>query len=195
MKLRFGKAVVKHRVFILITAFLLLIPAVIGYISTRVNYDILSYLPGNIDTMKGQEIMVDQFGAGGFSLVVTEGMKEKEIAATKQEIESVDQVGKVIWYDTFSDISVPMEILPNDVYEVFNHDDASLMMVIFKDTTSSDATMEAIEELREIVGKNCFISGMSAVVTDTKNLVEQEVPDVCVDCWFVVHAGLDAYHG
>ena len=184
MKLRFGKAVVKHRVFILITAFLLLIPAVIGYISTRVNYDILSYLPGDIDTMKGQDIMVDQFGAGGFSLVVTEGMKEKEIAATKQEIESVDQVGKVIWYDTFSDISVPMEILPNDVYEVFNHDDASLMMVIFKDTTSSDATMEAIEELREIVGKNCFISGMSAVVTDTKNLVEQEVP------MYVLIAGL-----
>ena len=184
MKLRFGKAVVKHRVLILVAAFLLLIPAVIGYISTRVNYDILSYLPGDIDTMKGQEIMVDQFGAGGFSLVVTEGMNEKEIAATKSEIEAVDQVDKVIWYDTFSDISVPMEILPDDVYEVFNHEDASLMMVIFKDTTSSDATMDAIEDLRGIVGKNCFISGMSAVVTDTKNLVEKEVP------MYVLIAGL-----
>ncbi|RZS94005.1 efflux RND transporter permease subunit [Cuneatibacter caecimuris] len=176
MKIRFGKWVVKHKTLIFVISLLLLIPSVFGFLGTRVNYDILSYLPGNIDTMKGQDILVNEFGTGAFSLVVTEGMTEKDVAKTKSDIEAVDQVAKVVWYNTVADLSIPMEVLPDDLYQKFNHGDTTLMMVIFKDTTSSDNTMDAIEEIRGIVKENCFVSGMSAVVTDTRNLVEKEVP-------------------
>lgn len=174
--IKFGKKVVTYRVPILILSVLLLIPSFFGYTKTRINYDILSYLPGDIETMKGQDILVEEFGTGAFSLFVAEGMEEKEVSALRSEIEQVDHVSKVVWYDSFMDLSVPMELLPQDIRDIFQNGDATLMAIIFDDTTSADNTMRAIEDIRKIAGKNCFLSGMSAVVTDTKNLSEAETP-------------------
>ncbi|HBA70626.1 MAG TPA: hypothetical protein DCZ40_14925 [Lachnospiraceae bacterium] len=172
----FGKWVVKFRIPILIISFLLLIPSFFGYIGTRVNYDILSYLPKDIETMVGQDILVDEFGTGAFSMFITEGMQPKEVAELKEKIEGVDHVEKVIWYDTAMDISVPMELMPDELYDAFNSGECTMMIIIFNETTSADSTMEAIEEIRGIADKSCFLSGMSAVVTDTKNLSEREAP-------------------
>ncbi|MGN0622615.1 MAG: RND family transporter [Oscillospiraceae bacterium] len=174
--IKFGKWVVKHRTFILILSILLLIPASIGYLNTRVNYDILSYLPKDINTMKGQDILLEDFGKGGFSMVMVDGMSEREVEAAKAKIEKVDHVDSVIWYDSFADISVPMEVLPDKVYDFFNSEssDATLMIVFFDDTTSGDGTLQAIEDIRDISREQCFVSGMSAVVEDIKNLSNQE---------------------
>ncbi len=176
--IKFGKAVVKLRVPILILSLLLLIPSAIGYFNTRVNYDILTYLPEDIETMKGQDILLDEFGTGAFSFLVVEGMESKDIAVMREEISQVDHVKDCIWYDSFADISVPMEVLPDEVYDFFNNDDAdsTLMMVLYDSSMSSDETMNAIEEMRDVVDGKCFVSGMSAVVTDTKNLSNKEVP-------------------
>ena len=143
-------------------------------VSTRINYDILSYLPEDIETMKGQDVLLDEFGKGGFSMVMISGMSDKDVAETKKQIEQVDHVADVVWYDTLADISVPKEILPSNIYDFFNSDDATLMAVFFDDTTSSDETMNAIEEMRTISEKQCFIIGMSAVVLDIKNLSNKE---------------------
>ena len=169
-------SIVKLRYVILIVAIGLLIPAAIGYFNTRVNYDILTYLPNDIETMKGQDVLLDQFGTGAFVLYVAEGMEEKDVANLKAEIENVDHVSDVLWYDSIMDISIPMEMMPNEVYEAFNSDDATMMFVIFDDGTSADGTMDAIEEIRKISNKQCFMSGMSAIVTDTKNLAMKETP-------------------
>lgn len=176
--LKLGEKIVSARVVILILSFVLLIPAAYGYIKTRVNYDILSYLPKDIETMVGQDILVDQFGTGAFSLYVVEGMEDKEVSALKSKIENVDHVSKVIWYDSFADLSVPKDMLPEKLYDAFNNDDkdATMMAIIFDDTTSADSTMDAIEEIRKISDKQCFLSGMSAVVVDTKKLSEKETP-------------------
>lgn len=176
--LKLGEKIVSARVLILILSFVLLIPAAYGYIKTRVNYDILSYLPKDIETMEGQDILVDQFGTGAFSLYVVEGMEDKDISALKEKIENVDHVSKVIWYDSFADLSVPKSMLPDSLYDAFNNDekDATMMAIIFDDTTSADETMDAIEEIRKISNKQCFLSGMSAVVVDTKKLSEKETP-------------------
>ena len=168
--------IVKLRYVILIVAFALLIPSAIGYFNTRVNYDILTYLPGDIETMKGQDILLDQFGTGAFVLYVAEGMDEKDVSNLKAEIEKVDHVSDVIWYDSVMDISVPMEMLPDRVYEAFNSDDATMMFIIFDEGTSADGTMQAIEDIRKLSNKQCFMSGMSAIVTDTKNMAEKETP-------------------
>lgn len=168
--------IVKLRYVILIVAFVLLIPSAIGYFNTRVNYDILTYLPGDIETMKGQDILLDQFGTGAFVLYVAEGMDEKDVSNLKAEIEKVDHVSDVIWYDSVMDISVPMEMLPDRVYEAFNSDDATMMFIIFDEGTSADGTMQAIEDIRKVSNKQCFMSGMSAIVTDTKNMAEKETP-------------------
>jgi len=194
---KFGKGVVKLRIPILIVSFLLLIPSFFGYVGTRVNYDILSYLPKDIETMVGQDILVDEFGTGAFSMFMAEGMKPKEVAALKAEIEGVDYVEKVIWYDSVMDISVPMELMPDELYEAFNSGDCTLMIIIFNETTSADSTMEAIEEIRRIADKDCFLSGMSAVVTDTKNLSEKEAPiyvfiAVLLTC-IVLSLAMDSY--
>lgn len=178
---KFGKKIVRYRIPIFILSILLLIPSVFGYVKTRVNYDILSYLPGEIETMRGQDILVDQFGTGAFSMVMVEGMEFKDVSALKAEMEKVEHVKKIIWYDSFADITVPVELLPDEIREAFLKDDCTLMAVIFDTTMSADETMEAIEELRALAGKQCFISGMSAVVTDTKNLSERETPIyVCI---------------
>lgn len=176
--IKFGKGVVKHRVLIFIISILLLIPSAIGYFNTRINYDILTYLPKDIETMKGQDILVDEFGTGAFSMCVVEGMEKKDIAAMREKMENVEHVKSVIWYDSIADLSIPMDVLPDDLYEVFNNDDkdATLMAVIYETSMSSDETMDAIEEIRKVAGEQCFLSGMSAIVTDTKNLSNKETP-------------------
>ena len=173
---KLGNGIVKLRIPIFIISILLLIPAAIGYVKTRVNYDILSYLPKDIETMAGQDILVEDFGTGAFSLFLVEGMEDKDIVTMKQEIENVDHVKTVIWYDSILDISVPEAMLPKDIVEAYRSDDATMMAIIFDTTMSSDETMDAIEAIRKVAGKNCFLSGMSAVVTDTKNLSNRETP-------------------
>ncbi len=173
---KLSELIVKLRYVILIAAIALLIPSAIGYFNTRVNYDILTYLPKDIETMKGQDVLLDQFGTGAFVLYVAEGMDEKDVANLKSKIENVDHVSDVIWYDSVMDISVPMEMMPSDVYEAFNADDATMMFVIFDEGTSADATMDAIADIRKISNKQCFMSGMSAIVTDTKDLAMKETP-------------------
>lgn len=174
--IKFGKAVVKARIPILIISFLLLIPSFFGYVGTRVNYDVLTYLPKDIETMKGQDILEDEFGSGAFSMLVVENMPDKDVSALREKIEKVDHVKSAIWYDSLMDISIPKEMLPDEFYSKFNSGDATMMMIIFDDTTSSDGTMAAIKEIRSIAGKQCFVSGMSSVVVDTKDLTEQEEP-------------------
>ena len=172
----FGKKVVKFRIPILIISILLLIPAGLGYVNTRVNYDVLTYLPEDIETMQGQDILVKDFGTGAFSMFIVDGMEDKEVSALKAKIENVEHVQKVLWYDSLADISMPKSMIPKDVYEVFNSDTGTMMAIFFDEGTSSDGTMEAIGELRKLAGKQCFLSGMSAIVTDTKNLAEKETP-------------------
>lgn len=174
--IRFGKGVVKHRFLILIISIVLLIPAVIGYINTGINYDLLSYLPKDIETMKGQDILVEEFGTGAFSFFIVEDKNPKEISEVKKEIEKVQHVEKVIWYDSLSDISVPIDVLPSKIKEVFNSDTCTMMAIIFDDTTSAEGTMAAIEDIRKIADEHCYLSGMSPVVTDTKFLSETETP-------------------
>ena len=174
--IKFGKAVVKSRIVILISSVLLLIPALLGYISTRINYDVLTYLPEEIETMKGQEIMIEDFGTGAFSMFIVDGMELKDVAELKAKIEEVDHVEKVLWYDSIMDISVPQSMLPDKVYEVFNSDTGTMMAIFFDEGTSADRTWEAITQIRKLAGKQCFVSGMSAIVTDTKALSERETP-------------------
>lgn len=172
----FGKKVVKFRIPILIIGILLLIPAGLGYVNTRVNYDVLTYLPEDIETMQGQDILVKDFGTGAFSMFIVDGMEDKKVLALKAKIENVEHVQKVLWYDSLADISMPKSMIPKDVYEVFNSDTGTIMAIFFDEGTSSDGTMEAIGEIRKLAGKQCFLSGMSAIVTDTKNLAEKETP-------------------
>ena len=172
----FGKKVVKFRIPILIISILLLIPAGLGYVNTRVNYDLLTYLPEDIETMQGQDILVKDFGTGAFSMFIVDGMEDKKVSALKAKIENVEHVQKVLWYDSLADISMPKSMIPKDVYEVFNSDTGTMMAIFFDEGTSSDGTMEAIGEIRKLAGKQCFLSGMSAIVTDTKNLAEKETP-------------------
>ena len=172
---KLGRKIVKFRIPVFVISILLLIPAVIGYVNTKVNYDILYYLPDEIETMKGQDILVDQFGTGAYSMFICEGMENKDVAGLKSQIEEVEHVAKVVWYDSFADISIPMEMLPEKIRSAFNSDDSTMMFIIFETTTSADETMDAIEDIRSIAGKQCFLSGMSAIVTDTKNLAESEV--------------------
>lgn len=179
-----GKWITKHKNIILVIAFILLIPAGIGYVSTRVNYDVLSYLPESLETIKGQDILVDEFGMGAFSMVVVEDMPMKDAAKLEKQLESIDHVKDVLWYDDAVDISVPTEMIPEDLRKAFFNGDATMMIALFDDTTSADDTMDAITQIRKVVGKNVYASGMSGVVTDIKNLALQEMPI------YVVIAGL-----
>lgn len=173
---RFGKAVVKFRIPILIIGILLLIPSALGILSTRINYDMLMYLPDEIDTIKGQDILLDEFGKGAFSMVMVEGMEDKDVAALKEKIEQIDHVDSVIWYDTFADISIPKELLPDKLYDAFNTDDCTMMAVFLDSSTSADETIQAIDEIKSVAGKQVFVSGMSAMVTELKELCEREEP-------------------
>lgn len=171
-----GKKIVKFRVPILILSIILLIPAVWGYVNTRINYDVLTYLPEDIETMQGQEIMTNDFGIGAFSMLMVDGMEDKEIVKLKEKVEKVDGVENVLWYDSLADISVPQSVIPSKLYDEYNTEDGTMMAVFFKDGTSSDETMKAITEIRKITGEQCFLSGMSAIVEDTKELAEKETP-------------------
>ena len=172
---KLGRQIVKFRIPIFIISILLLIPAVFGYINTRVNYDVLYYLPDDIETMKGQNILMDEFGTGAYSMFVCEGMNNKDVAALKEKIEAVEHVSQVVWYDSFMDLSIPMEMLPEEIRTAFNSENSTMMFIIFDSTTSSDETMDAINAIRRLADKQCFLSGMSAIVTDTRNLAESEV--------------------
>lgn len=171
-----GKWIVKHRILIVLIGILLLIPSVIGTIKTRINYDILSYLPESLETVKGQDVMVDEFGTGAFSMVVVEDMPLKDVQKLKNKFEEIEHVKKVLWYDDIADISVPTSMMPKDLKDIFFADDSTMMLVLFDNTTSSDEAMEAVTNMRAIADKQCFISGMSGVVTDIKNLCLQELP-------------------
>ncbi len=172
----FARAIVKSRFVILLVSLALLIPSGIGYLNTRVNYDILTYLPKEIDTMVGQDILMDEFGTGAFSMFMVKGMEEKDVSSLKKEIEKVDHVKKVLWYDSVMDLSVPMSFLPEDLYEKFNDGDCTLMIIMYDSSMSADETMDAVEEIRKLGNEQCFLSGMTAVVTDTKNLSNKETP-------------------
>lgn len=174
--MKFGKWVVKCRIPILILAVALLVPSLIGMIMTRINYDMLTYLPGDIDTVVGQDILMDEFGKGAFSFVIIEGMAPEDVSSLREDISHVDHVDTVLWYDDFADVSVPMEILPSKLYDAFNSGDSTMLAIFFDTSTSSDDTMEAITAIRSIAGKQCFVSGMSAMVTDLKDLCEKEEP-------------------
>lgn len=172
---KLGKGIVKCRVPILIISILLLIPSFFGMVKTRINYDILSYLPDDIDTMKGQNIMLDEFGKGGFSMVIIEGMDDKDVSKLKEKIEKVDHVDSIIWYDTIADLSLPKEVLPDDIYDIFNSGDSTMMAVFFDQSTSADSTLDAVKEIRSIAGEQCFVSGMSSIVADIKDLTVSEM--------------------
>lgn len=174
--MKFGKWVVKCRIPILILAIALLIPSTVGMIKTRINYDMLTYLPGDIDTVVGQDILMDEFGKGAFSFVIIEGMNPEDVSSLREDISHVEHVDTVLWYDDFADVSVPMEMLPSKLYDAFNSGDSTMLAIFFDTSTSSDDTMEAISEIRNIAGKQCFVSGMSAMVTDLKDLCEKEEP-------------------
>lgn len=173
---KFGKFVVRFRVPILILAVLLLIPSVFGMIKTRINYDMLEYLPEDMDTVAGQNILMDDFGKGAFSILVVEGMEPKDVADLKAQVEDVAHVDTVVWYDSLMDLSVPMELLPEKYYDAFNRGDATLMAVFFDTSTSADETIGAITAIRKLCDKQCFVTGMSAMVTDLKELCEREEP-------------------
>lgn len=171
---KFGQFIVKARYAILIIGIILLIPSAIGYFSTRVNYDMLYYLPDGIDTMTGQDILLNDFGSGAFGLVFVDGLSDKQTSDLKADIENVEHVSRVLWYDSFADLNIPKSMLPDKIYNAFNKDGATIMMVIFNDTSSGDGTMEAIENIRKVTNHKCMISGISAIVTDTRDLAESE---------------------
>lgn len=174
--MRFSKAVVRGRVAILILTVILMIPAVFGMLGTRINYDMLNYLPDDMDTVIGQNALLEDFGKGAFSFIVVENMPEKDVAALQEKLESVEHVETVLWYNSLMDTSIPMQLLPDKLYDAFNTGDATMMAVFFDTATSADETMDAIREIRSIAGKQCFVSGMSALVTDLKDLCEREEP-------------------
>ena len=171
-----ANAIVKHRILILVLCILLLIPAAIGMQNTRINYDMLDYLPEDMDTVIGQNALMDDFGKGAFSFIVVEDMPRRDVAALKEKLQQVKHVETVLWYDSLADLSIPMEMLPKKLYDAFNTENATMMAVFFDSATSADVTMDAIREIRSICGRQCFVSGMSALVTDLKDLCEQEEP-------------------
>ncbi len=171
-----ANAIVKHRILILVLCILLLIPAAIGMQNTRINYDMLDYLPEDMDTVIGQNALMDDFGKGAFSLIIVEDMPLRDVAVLKEKLQQVEHVETVLWYDSLADLSIPMEMLPKKLYDAFNTENATMMAVFFDSATSADVTMDAIREIRSICGRQCFVSGMSALVTDLKDLCEQEEP-------------------
>ena len=174
--MRFSKAVVKYRVPILILTLILMIPSALGMAKTRVNYDMLTYLPEDMDTVVGQNELLEDFNKGAFTFLIFEDMPEKDVAALKEKVEQVDHVDTVLWYDSLADLSVPMSLLPDKLYNEFNSENSTMMAVFFDSGTSEDVTMDAVKQIRAICGEQCFVSGMTALVVDLKDLCEQEEP-------------------
>ena len=174
--MRFSRAVVKLRVPILILTAVLLLPAIFGMLATRVNYDLLTYLPEDIETVKGQNELLEDFSKGAFTFLIFEDMPDKDVARLKEKVEKIEHVDTVLWYDTLTDISVPKELLPDEIYKEFNTDHSTMMAVFFDTGTSDDKTMDAVKEIRKVCTKQCFVSGMTALVVDLKELCEKEEP-------------------
>lgn len=174
--IKLGKKIVKWRIPILIISILLLVPSILGMTATRINYDMLDYLPEDIDTVKGQKILLDDFGKGGFSLIMVDGMKPNDVAKLQEKFKEIDHVDTVLWYNSLADVTIPMEMLPDKFYDVFNRENSTMLAVFFDTSISSDETMQAIKDIRSVAGKQCFISGLSAMVTDLKDLCEKEEP-------------------
>ena len=174
--MKLSRVIVKLRVPIVLITLVLMVPALFAMFNTRINYDMLTYLPEDMDTVKGQNILMDEFGKGAFSFIIVEDMPDKDVAELKAKIAEVDRVDTVLWYDSLADISLPKEMLPDKVYKAFNTDHSTVMAVFFDSSTSSDATMDAIREIRSITGKQCYVCGLSALVTDLKDLCEKEEP-------------------
>ena len=195
--MKLGKHVVNMRIPILILALVLLIPSAIGYLKTRTNYDILTYLPKDIETMKGQNILAEDFGTGAFSMVVVEGLPDRDIAKLADKIEEVDHVKRVLSYPSATDGTVPIELLPDELRSTIQQGNAQLMMVFYDTTLSADETLNAVEDIRAIAGKSVFVGGMSAVVIDTKNLSDKEVPIyvaiAVVLCLVVLQLSMDSF--
>lgn len=173
---KFSRWVVRYRVLIVIISIVLMIPSYLMYIHTKVNYDMLSYLPSDIETMQGQDILKEQFGSGAFSMLIVEGMPDKDVAKLKTKVEAVDHVKNVLWYDSISDLTIPKEVLPDKIYDAFNKGDATMMLIVYDDTSSADNTMQAVTDIRKIAGKQCFLTGTTPVVVDTKDLADKEAP-------------------
>lgn len=192
-----GKWIAKHKYLILLISFLLIIPSVIGMAKTRVNYDILSYLPDTLETIKGQDIMVDEYGMGAFSMVVVENMELKDVQKLEDAYSEIEHVKDVLWYDDVADLSLPVEMIPKDLREAFFKGDATMMLVLFDNTTSSDEAMEALTEMRKISNEQCFLSGMTGIVTDIKNLALEEMPAYVVIaallCFIVLELFTDSF--
>lgn len=172
---KFGQFICKHKVAILIISLLLLIPSIIGYKATRVNYDILVYLPDNIETIEGENILADDFDMGAFSVVILENMQSKDIIELEKQFREVGNVEKVVGLTDIIGTDVPLEMLPDEVKDKLYKDNTTPVLVTFKDGISEDTTMETVEKLREISNENCKISGMTATVLDTRNLSDSEV--------------------
>ncbi len=172
--MKFGKAVVKSRVVILVVAIALIVPSLFGMIFTRVNYDMLNYLPDNLETVKGQEYLLDEFGKGAFSFLIVDNMEPKDVAELEDKIRKVDHVDTVLWYSDIADLSVPIDVLPEKVYNAFNSGNSTLMAIFFDTSTSADETMDAIAKIKTIAGEKCFVSGMSAMVSDMRDLAESQ---------------------
>lgn len=173
---KFGKQIARHKTIVLLLCGLLMIPAFFGFVNTRVNYDLLSYLPKNLETVQGQDILVDEFGMGAFSMVIVEGMDNEQVLTLKEDLKGVEHVHDVLWIDDLADLSIPKDMLPDKISDIFYSGDSTLLVALFDNTTSSDETMQAISQMRQIAGKQCFISGMSGIVTDIKDLSLQEMP-------------------
>ena len=192
-----GKWIAKHKYLIILISILLMIPSVIGMAKTRVNYDILSYLPDTLETIKGQDIMVDEYGMGAFSMVVVENMELKDVQKLEDAYSKIDHVKDVLWYDDVADLSLPVEMIPKDLREAFFKGDATMMLVLFDNTTSSDEAMEALTEMRKISNDQCFLSGMTGIVTDIKNLALSEMPAYVVIaailCFIVLQLFTDSF--
>ena len=195
--MKLARNIVRLRVPILVLALVLLIPSVFGMAATRINYDMLTYLPEDMETVVGQDELMKEFGKGAFSFIIVEDMEPEEVSRLRKSIEGVEHVDSVIWYDSLADLSVPMELLPDEVYKAFNAGNATLMAVFFDSSTSADVTMEAVDRIRTICGRQCFVAGMSALVLDLKQLCEREEPiyvalavvlaaaamTLLLDCW------------
>ena len=171
-----GKFIAKYKVLVILVCVALLVPSAIGYMRTKVNYDILSYLPNSLETVYGQDIMVEDFGKGAFSMVIVEGMSKRDTAKLEETMEGVDHVEEVLWYDDIMGLDVPEQMLPKRIRKIFFQGDATLMIALFDNTTSAETTMQAIQDLRRVVSEQCFISGMAGIVTDIKTLAMSEMP-------------------
>lgn len=174
--IRFGKFIAKHCRLILVICLLLLIPSTYGIMKTRINYDVLSYLPDTLETVNGQNILLDEFGMGAFSMVVVEDMDMKDVQKLETKLEAIEHVKDVLWYDDAMDLNVPTQMLPDDLREGLFQGNATMLIALFDDSTSSDVTMDTITQMRKAVNSQCYVSGMSSVVTDIKSLFNQEMP-------------------